>query len=1023
MKLGDWNEALFSDLRSRGRPERLLYLYVDRETLADVSGLDEQDALDDFCEAFRAARGSRPFALGAGVATRWSSRGFEGDPPFVADLAMTVLAVTEEPVGALHGVYRTQNSLLGRPADAEAPLGYGEDVPAMWAIWNRWLKGPGSVLGLPSARTHRVWTLQGWSRSQGLVRHRDRLVIEQFVQERGAGAGRLDAGDLVVWLRYRGAASADFLARVERDQAALEVVQDVLDDESARWRRDGLRERAGRTARGLLLYDDWSHALHGVVHTDAGLLGQVVSVGDGETVTVDEHTPTVRVSIGGAPAAWLHAGVQHVLTSAQSATFGGGTVFVFHDEPDLEGRLQSERPAHYIPHHVLVHDSRRRDVEAALRTAGAAVERRPAFDGWNWFDDVLLPADAPLLRALGLSAAMAPTATAASLAGGMRLGRSQLYLCGHEPDVALPHAHQEVVVDGTVVVPSRAVPPRVRLAELGLPPGDHVIEHAEERLTLRSLAFVREQAESEPVVRAGRRDGADCWVFADAREGTSDGPGLTGACAVGVAVREPVLLHRPGAEYLVLSEDGSLHQVQPLRPRWLRRHGLDAQSLDVDSLTSRIDGAAVVLARNLRTGEVVAVQCGDAPRMEGTIHQVPRPDLVAPLVSGPTWKWVGDPADGVARALLARALRWKAAQPKSKPVPPARDVSIRAGVVRGTRDNPFDEVLTWLSERERSSATRDDFMRAWAWVCDKLGRQDVAGDWRRALQTLTDLGHVEQDFSRGRVLVAPAAAVALPEANGLYLLAGARPARLLERLDDPDDANPVVADGVTLTSLEIRTPVDRTGRPTAPAAVYIEMEPRHVDVVRTAYERLGVRHHGCTSRWLLDTMPTLDRAVRTGQRFSHLPGSDAHVYASVQGSWRWVRTLDVDRHGMYRFRQGHRSVFAWRARPGEELVEVEPAVGRWLARRSVERSPLVHEHFADRLLVAEDLPLPAVLRRGLTLRSGMPTYGVRCHLSSGGADLRMRAFENVNAAVAAQTAQILGADLRSEYDQVKDLDA
>lgn len=1022
MKLVDWNEALLGEVVARARPDRRLYLYVDRETLADVSGLGEREALDDFCEAFRATRGSRPFAPGASAADTWARRGFEGHAPFLADLAMTVLAVTEEPDGALHGVYRTQNRLLGRPAEAEAPPGYGDDVPAMWRVWNRWLEGPGRHLGRPSARTHSVWTLQGWARSQGLVRHRDRLTIEQFVQECGPGAGRLDVRDLIVWLRYRGAVSVGFVARVDGDPAALEVVQDVLDDESARWLRDGLRERGQHTVRGLLLYDDWARAFHGLVHTDAGLVGQVVSLGDGETVTVDEHTPAVRVSLEASPAGWLQAGMQHALAPGRSVSFGGGTTFVFHDDPDFEGRLQSQRPAYYVPHHVLVHDSCRRDVEAALNAAGCATEARVALDGWWWFDDVLLPEDAPLLRALGLGLAIAPTVRGVAFAGGMRLGRTQQYLCGHEPDVVLPSSDEPVVVDGALTAQPSGSPPRVRLSGMGLAPGEHVIEHAGELLTFRSLAFVRERAENEPVLRAGRPAGPDRWVFADARQGVLEGTGLAGACVAGVDVREPLLLHRPGADYLVLGEDGSVHQVQPLRPRWLGRHTLDARGLDVDGLASRIKGAAVVLARNPRTGAVVAVRCNNVPPAEGTIQQVPRPDLVTHLVSGPEWKWVGEPADGFARKLLGLALQWKATRPKQVPTVVRRDVVPRAGVVEGRRENPFDEVLTWLSERESAAATREDFMRAWTWVCDSLGRHDVAGDWRRALHTLADLGHVEQDFSRGRVLAAPATAVALPEANGLYVLSGARPARLLERLDDPEDADTVVGDGVALTSLEIRTPVDSVGRPVAPAAVYIEMEPRHVDLVRSAYARLGVRHRGCTARWLLDTMPTLDRAVSTGQHYSHVPGSDPHVYAHVQGAWRWIRTHDVERQGMYRFTQGHRSVFAWRPAPGRDLVDVEHAAGRWLARRAVDRVPLVHEHFADRLLVAADLPLPTVLRRAVTLRSGMPSYDVHCQLASGSA-LHARAYENVSAAAAEQVAHVLGAQVRPEYDEVKDLDA
>lgn len=1024
MRLSEWNEALFSDLRDRARPERRLYLYVDRETLADVSALSEAEALKDFCAAFRAARGRRPFSAGAEAADRWASRGFDGAPPFVADLAMTVLAVTEEPVGAQHGVYRTQNSLLGLPPEAHAPPGYGDDVPAMWETWNRWLRGPGRAFGLPSARTFRTWaTLQGWSRSQGLVRHRDRLTIEQFVEERSPGLRRLDVDDLLVWMRYRGAACADFLARVEHDEAALEVVQDVLDDEAARWSRDGARERKGRAMRGLLLYDDWSHVIQGAVHVDPALIGQTVSVGDGETVTVDEHTPTLRVDIAGVPSAWLQTGLQHALTPTRAVTFGGGSVFVFHDEPDLEGRLQSARPAHYVAHHILVHDSRRADVEAALVAGGCLTAARPAFKGWAWLDDVLLPRESPLLLALGLSAAMPPAADVAAFAGGMRLGRPHHYLCGHEPDAVFPTATTRVTVDGDVASLTQLSPPVLRLAELGLDPGEHVVEQAGSRLTLRTFAFIRQYAETESVLRPGRRVGASAWVFTDAHQGGSDSPGLAGASVCGVDVREPLLLRRPGAEYLVLGEYGSVSQVQPFKPRWLDRHTLDPEGLDVEALASHIDGAVITLARHPHTGGVVAVRCDGTPRAEGTIKLVPRPDLVAELlISRPHWKWVGEPSDSLAKQVLARALRRNDSAPKRRRSEPPHHAVARAGLIEGVRENPFDEILMWLSERERPSATREDFMAAWTWICDKLGRHDVAGDWRRALQTLADLGHVEQDFAQGRVFAAPAVAVALPEANGLYLLAGARPSRLVERLDDPDEADPLVADGVAQTSLEMRTAVDNHGRPVAPAAIYIAMEPRRADLVRTAYERLGVRLHGCTARWLVDTMPSLVRAVQAGQRFSHPPGSDAHLYANVQGAWRWTRVLDVDRPGMFRFRQGHRSVFGWRPQAGADLYEVEPAAGRWLTRRALERMPLVHEHFADRLLVAEDLPLPAVLRRALVLRSGLPGYEVRCHFSDIRGDMRMRAYENVNATVASQVARILGAGLHSAYVEVKELD-
>jgi hypothetical protein len=180
MNLDEWNAVLFEEVRTRASLSQRLYLYVDRDLLSRISGLVPAAAVDDFASAFRAATGAAPFRRAAEHAIRWRVRGYPGDPAFVAHLAMTVLAVTEEPVGARHGIYARQNLLLGLPAVAVEPPGYGDDVPKLWSVWNSWLDVPGAMPGRSTARTHPHWTLQGWARSQALVRFTDRLRIEDF---------------------------------------------------------------------------------------------------------------------------------------------------------------------------------------------------------------------------------------------------------------------------------------------------------------------------------------------------------------------------------------------------------------------------------------------------------------------------------------------------------------------------------------------------------------------------------------------------------------------------------------------------------------------------------------------------------------------------------------------------------------------------------------------------------------------------------------------------------------------------
>ena len=128
----DWNAALFNELVKPGRADERLYLYVDRNILAGVMGHDDgQQAVEDFCTAFRQISGAQPFALSAKTAITWRATGWVGEPPIVAALAMTVLAVTEDQIGSTNGVYSRQNQLMGLPDHVQEPDGYGADVLAL----------------------------------------------------------------------------------------------------------------------------------------------------------------------------------------------------------------------------------------------------------------------------------------------------------------------------------------------------------------------------------------------------------------------------------------------------------------------------------------------------------------------------------------------------------------------------------------------------------------------------------------------------------------------------------------------------------------------------------------------------------------------------------------------------------------------------------------------------------------------------------------------------------------------------
>ncbi|QGQ20747.1 hypothetical protein GC089_18070 [Cellulomonas sp. JZ18] len=1023
--LSDWNAALHDDVRAKGRRDRRLYLFVDREHLANVSGLDESEALDDFISAFRAEGAGRPFGRGARAALEWRRSGYLGDPPFVAHLAMTVLAVTEESLGSSHGVYRRQNQLLGLPELPAPPNGYGDDVPLMWGVWNHWLEGPGAAFGRPSAKTHPHWTLQGWARSQGLIRHPDRLRIEQFFEDGGCPrVGSPKVADLIAWLTYRGAWAQDLLKRVD-DDAAREVLRDVLEDEADRWRKEGTRPRSAGAVRGLLLYDDWTDTLSGAVLAEPAWIGSSVNIGSGGTVTVDALTQYVEVDLGDGVLTRLRDGLRHQLTPTVSVDFGGGGAFVFRDEPALEGRLQARVIDRAAVHHALAHRDRLSEVQAALRAAGIPPPRtKPVADSaWHWLEDIWLDREVPALRALGLGAALPTSSAGLSLIGGLRVGAPATFLAGGEPDV-MPHGTDEPVlvrVDRAAV--KLGADGLIALAELALDPGSHEVSDGSSGVKFRTVSHMREVAAASAAGRPLRRAPSGRLLMGETEKSPAP-PSLSGAQVTGLDIRAAHVIHNPGAECLVLTRDGGVFQVSPLAPRWLDRAALTVDAIDVDAVASRVPDAAYVIARHPKTrGKVAAAYSPSTPSTPYPL--LPRPDLIHELVTD-NWRWVGTPDDVGARRCLSRALngRQRGEAPRaSRPAATRREQAVRPDL-RHERvvPNPYDDVLTWLSEREHAGADRPDVAATWAWVCRRMGLEDQVGDWRLALKLLTDMGHIEQNFQTGRVSPAPATAVALPNARGLFLLTGARPLRLLERLDDPDDGDPIVSEAVCSLTVHYRTPMRRAGRPAGPSTVYLEIDLARVDAVRAGLERLGVLLHGGTADFLLASTPSLREAASAGQTFTHAPGREPVVYRCVNGEWRWLRAADDRLPGLYRYKQGHRRVFVWRDAFEGTMSEVEPAVGQLLARAEEKLPKMWHEHFTDRLFVPRAMALPSMVERALILRTGLPPYLFRGLPPRGGAEFRARVFENVDDGAAELVARALQIPVVPEYEEMRSLD-
>lgn len=343
MDLAQWNRALMDGLiRKFGGPGDPLYLYVDGEVLADVSGMDDpQAAIDDFASAFRTTTFRREFLK----ARSWEKSDFDGDPPFLAALAMSVLAVTLDPLGGhTNNVYRRQRALLGYlDQDGGIPAGY-DLVPAMWKAWNHWLESVGKRHGAPTAYAKSGLTYQGWARSQAFLRHQDKQDIYRFFRDSQDVLGdEPSAAELVSlldsWLQTQGSRSR--LARLAGDSSVSEELGVALKASFKYWEEE--QEAATRPlhVRAVALWDpdedliDLVAPLRGV----AGVVGKMVRDFDGEEWELDSPTPYTPFSSATTNAgSWLGEPVDRwQFAENWSVTWSPPADGVFFFEPDALG--------------------------------------------------------------------------------------------------------------------------------------------------------------------------------------------------------------------------------------------------------------------------------------------------------------------------------------------------------------------------------------------------------------------------------------------------------------------------------------------------------------------------------------------------------------------------------------------------------------------------------------------------------------------------------------------------------------
>lgn len=1027
LDLEDWNNRIFAEVVGRGAPGAPFYLYVDRVVLGRASGLPNNEAFGTFCTAYRQSFGRhRPFAEACQRAIRWSAQGMSGPPPMTAALAMTVLAVTEKPLGAPHALYARQNELLGLEPKSEAPPGYPDDVPQMWRLWNKWLQGPGSWVGHPTARTIGRLTNQGWARSQGLVRYPDRQLMKEWFVAAGLRPGEQVTGDrltadLAPWLLWRGSRGSQLRAIID-DGWARDLLAEIAQQELAVWNGTLEEREAGEVLDGRVAYDRFQDRLYIAVELTAA---QALVCVDEDGVSDAEAGMNV---LGVPDALWLlKDGCTLPLGPGLSVRAGGQPAYLLANDPSAGAHVQVRAVHPQASYTALVGDHLLDQVSDLLRQAGANSFRTVPgpVRGWTRLTQVVLARPLDRDRDLfQLGDGPRRRGPELKLVGGLRVGPST-YLCDQPPDILVPAGEgvRTLEVDGTPY----ALGPgcnELPLAPLTLDPGHHLVRYGGMSISLALTSYVNEVARAGkagfPLIPLGERKvvgafATDTRQLSELLSGALLRDGSAKGQPVVAWVGDRAVLH-------VLTDEGVIYPVTRIAPRWLRRVSLPSDYVDVQEATAGVPGTpAFLLARQAPGSRLRTVEIPPDETETG-----PEPGTWSPAEPGVAIRLVTELVSTVPendrrlRAALNRALRSRIGRMTSAPsrhiaqlpappaIPPSQEWS------ESHLDSPYDDLLSWLSEQEGGSASWKHLRETWNWLTRKGPLDDDRG-WLVQYQ-LEILGHAESDHVHQRSSVAPATAVRLSRSGGYAVLCGARPPEMVRRLMSPEeDRDPQVRDGGTHWFVNSRAQRGPDGLNTGPAVIYLEWASEHDTEVERGLAALGIEVTWRTGERLLDALPTLEESVWLAPLRTERPSPVVERWCQRQGGARdWVQVHEDDDPGLYRYWVFGTPRHAWRPAAGEPLRIVDHRAGKYLQlKRDAVHRILYHVPIGGWLLVPRSSPLPPLVARALVLRTGQLPLALT--LPAGPQwrfpHDRALAFPNVDSGMAARVEHYLGLDL------------
>lgn len=1057
MNTDEWNSRLFVELVQQvGTPGDPLFLYVDEDVLAKCTDgqLGPTEAVEDFCNAFNTASSAARFASAARSARRWELGGFEGPPPHMDTLAMTVLAATTRPPLGFEGnIYARQRELLGiRDLDGGAPAGYADYVPGLWNAWNRWLQGPGANYGLTTASPAH-FRFQGFARSQSFIRPRDKEdIYEYFAQEPYSSSSIPSPSDLLEglqgWLKRRPSRNPRLLIRACDDDYRDEF-HAFLPTSLAFWQGEKELAQQRHDLSGRLLWNPETDHLEIVVNIREvrGLAGEEVQLLDAEpyTVTSDDSYLYLYDEVTDESVWFDEAIVAWPLHERLTVSWVPRSSYIFYQLPFF-GWVETRNLEPGLPYRILTETDGLPEFERLGVGSHAATANVP---GWQWLADsnlhsLSLEALEELEELLHLDTSSSRRPRTTALSDGLPLGSGNRYLEGGEPDIRIgvDSSFERALIDGRDRL-GELLPEvtdqqdrRLRLADLVLNPGHH---------TATILTSAGESNHNFTVVPPERSIGH--WHRSESYQRlalSAADRGQIGFASYNIPTwTSASLVLRPGSSAFAIASNGEAFVVSTnsVAPEWLQLTGFGNEGeIETFLETSEIflpDASQpydLIYRRSTKSKWVVRSHPSRKPgdrftATKTTPAQALSPALVEFLMADPKSIDTDNEAglSNLRQSILnARAARGSTPSPlrplpvttHREPQPQRFDLSPGPS----TAANPFNDFLDWMSEQDAGYCSLAKAKSVFGWLWSRsypsTNEPEFTFDVLRRLQ---DLGHVHVDKAGRRLWIAPTVLGTLPNARSLRVLAGSRAIEFVAKLRSGDDDTAGAATSNLLQNMTFHElhQTDLTGIPIGPDIVYVQLASGSEleDHQSAAFEALGVAIETNLSVRVISSLPRLSDRI-DGRVLAEIPlKSRLHTWQERQGTtsrgrWCEISRLPEEDGHFLKVNTGHSTRYAWWDSERGTLSPIDWAYGRWAFEASRSRRQLIFHKAASRqLLVAAHVPLPAEVSMALVARTGTLPRKARIRELTKAPSLALgdyNVFENISIPFAAAIADVLG---------------